>query len=79
MIVAPKFTEGELRANRTLLVGRILVRNFGDLDNFKGVVSSHDAVHEEYRIDFSADNTYELLSFDDMLMVLPNTWLFKQT
>ena len=29
VIVAPKFTEGELRANRTLLVGRILVRNFG--------------------------------------------------
>jgi len=76
--VAPKFTAGELRANRTLLVGRILVRNFGKLGNFKGVASSYDAVHEEYRIDFSADNTYELLSFDDMLTLLPNTWLFKR-
>ena len=38
-IVAPKFTEGELRANRILLVGRILVRDFGNLGNFKGVVS----------------------------------------
>jgi len=78
VIVAPKFTEGELRANRTLLVGRILVRNFGKLGNFKGVVSSYDAFHEEYRIDFSADNAYELLSFDDMLTLLPNTWLFKR-
>jgi len=78
VIVAPKFTEGELRANRTLLVGRILVRNFGKLGNFKGVVSSYDAVHEEYRIDFSADNTYGLLSFDDTLTLLPNTWLFKR-
>ena len=78
MIVAPKFTEGELRANRTLLVGRILVRNFGKPGNFKGVVSSYDAVHEEYHIDFSADHTYELLSFDDVLMLHPNTWLFKR-
>jgi len=72
VIVAPKFTEGELRANRTLLAARILVRNFGKLGNFEGVVSSYDAVHEEYRIDFSADNTYELLSFDDVLTLLPN-------
>jgi len=61
-----------------LLVGRILVRSFGTLGNCKGVVSSYDALHEEYRIDFSADKTYELLSFDDMLMLLPNTWLFKR-
>jgi len=56
VIVPPKFTEGELSANCTLLVGRILVRNFGKLGHFKGVVSSYDAVHEEYCIDFSADN-----------------------
>jgi len=47
VIVAPKFTEAVLRANRTVLVGRILVHNFGKLGNFKGVVSSYDAIHEE--------------------------------
>jgi len=56
-MVAPKFTEGELRTNHALLVGGILMRNFGKLGNFTGVVSSYDAVHEEYRIDLSADNT----------------------
>ena len=56
----------------TLLVERILARNFGKLGDFKGVVSSYDAVHEECRIDFSADNTYELISFDDILLLLPH-------
>jgi len=61
--VVQKFTEDEMRAK---------------LGNFKGVISSYDAVHEEYHIDVSADNTYELLSFDDMLTLLPNTWLFER-
>jgi len=56
-MVAPKFTEDELRINHALLVGRILMHNFGKLGNFTGVVSSYDAVPEEYRIDSSADNT----------------------
>ena len=69
VIFAPKFTDGELRANCTLLVARILVRNFGRL----GIVSSYDAVRKQYCIDFSADNIHELLSFDDMLTLLSNT------
>jgi len=70
VIVPPKFTESDLGANRTLLVGRILVRNFGKLGSFKGVVSSYDAVHEEYRVDFSANNTYELLGYDQVCVAI---------
>jgi len=78
VIVAPRFTEGELSANRTLLVSRILVRTFGKLGNFTGVLSSYDTVHVQYRIDLSADNKHELISFDDILSLLPNTWLYKR-
>jgi len=54
------------------------VCNFAKLGNCIGVVSSYDAIHEEYRIDFGVDNTHELLSFDDILTLLSNTWLFNR-
>jgi len=77
--VTVPFSEGELRSNCTLIIGRPILRKFGNLDIFRCVFTSYDSMTELYHIDFKADSACKLFSFEDILELIPASWIAKST
>ena len=70
------FTLDHLKANKLIVLGRRLMRHFPDHGGAWGSIRSYDAQADAYHITY-ADGWEEDLPFDDLLRLLPKSWLAK--
>ena len=71
------FTIADLTANKTLIVGRKLKRMFEGIGGATGTVQHYDSQRNEYHLTY-ADGWEEDLPFEDVLRLLPKSWLAKE-
>ena len=70
------FTLDHLKANKLIVLGRRLMRHFPDHGGAWGSIRSYDAQADAYHITY-ADGWEEDLPFEDLLRLLPKSWLAK--
>jgi hypothetical protein len=70
-------THKELRANKTLLIGRKIKRYFPQLGGSWALVESYYVDTDRYLLRCGVDGYTEKLLFDDVLKLLPKSW-FRQ-
>ena len=71
------FTIADLTANKTLIVGRKLKRMFEGLGGALGTVQHYDSQRDQYHLTY-ADGWEEDIAFEDVLRLLPKSWLAKE-
>ena len=70
------FTIDHLKANKLIVLGRRLMRHFPDHGGAWGCIKSYDSKADTYHLTY-ADGWEEQLPFDDLLRLLPKSWLAK--
>ena len=73
-----EITEKDLRANKTLLLGRKIKRFFPGLGGSWGLVVSYDVGKDMYKLRYGVDGYTEKLAFEDVLKLLPKSWFRKR-
>jgi hypothetical protein len=76
-IAKPTFAIQDLKANKTLIVGKKLKRHFEGYGGALGTINKYDSIHDQYHLSY-ADGWEETIQFPDMLRLLPKSWLAKE-
>ena len=73
-----EITEKDLRANKTLLIGRKIKRFFPGFGGSWGMVEGYDVAKDVYKLRYGIDGYTEKLAFEDVLKLLPKSWFRRQ-
>ena len=64
----------DIRANKTLLIGKAVKRHFPGHGGAKGRITAYSPTHDSYRLVYDVDGHEEDLPFGEVMKLLPKSW-----